>query len=256
MLANLLIGLREGLEAALVVGILVAYLVKSGRREMVRWVWIGVSLAIAVSVAVWGGITVVAGELTPRGEEIFAGVLSLVAVAFVTWMILWMRTAARTMKAELGGRLDRALVAGPVAVLATAFFAVAREGVETVLFLWSSMRASGQGIGPVAGAVLGLGSAVVLGYLIYRGALRVNLGTFFTWTGLALIVLAAWVLGYGVEELGEAGLIPELEALVPVLWVGYIGVMTYLFFRRGAAKAPTVHRTPAPAETRVETPAA
>jgi high-affinity iron transporter len=246
MLANLLIGLREGLEAALVVGILVAYLVKSGRREMVRWVWIGVSLAIAVSVGVWGGITVVAGELSERGEEIFAGVLSLVAVAFVTWMILWMRTAARHMKVELGGKLDRALVAGPAAVLATAFFAVAREGVETVLFLWSSMRAAGQGVGPVAGAVLGLGSAVVLGYLIYRGALRVNLGTFFTWTGVALIVLAAWVLGYGVEELGEAGVIPELEWLVPVLWVGYIGVMATLFFRRGSAEAPTLHRTSAP----------
>jgi len=246
MLANLLIGLREGLEAALVVGILVAYLVKSGRQEMVRWVWTGVGLAIALSVAVWGGITVTAGELSDRGEEIFAGVLSLVAVAFVTWMILWMRTAARTMRAQLGGKLDKALVAGPAAVLATAFFAVAREGVETVLFLWSSMRATGEGIGPVAGAVLGLGSAVVLGYLIYRGALRVNLGTFFTWTGLALIVLAAWVLGYGVGELGEAGVIPELEWLVPVLWVGYIGVMVALFFRRGSATTPTLHRKRVP----------
>jgi len=246
MLANLLIGLREGLEAALVVGILVAYLVKSGRQEMVRWVWTGVGLAIALSVAVWGGITVTAGELSDRGEEIFAGVLSLVAVAFVTWMILWMRTAARTMRAQLGGKLDKALVAGPAAVLATAFFAVAREGVETVLFLWSSMRATGEGIGPVAGAVLGLGSAVVLGYLIYRGALRVNLGTFFTWTGLALIVLAAWVLGYGVGELGEAGVIPELEWLVPVLWVGYIGVMVALFFRRGSATKPTLHRKRVP----------
>lgn len=237
MFANLLIGLREGLEAALVVGILVAYLVKSGRRDMRRWVWTGVGLAVAASLAVWGLITATAGELTARGEQIFAGILSIVAVGFVTWMILWMRTAARRMRAELGGKLDAALVAGPFAVLATSFVAVAREGVETALFLWSSMRATGGGVLPTLGALTGLSVAVLLGYLIYRGALRINLATFFTWTGLALIVVAAWVLGYGVHELAEAGVIGELEWLTPVLWLAYGGVMGWLFFRRGRSVA-------------------
>ncbi len=245
MVANLLIGLREGLEAALIVGILVAYLVKSGHRGMLRWVWSGVGLAIVVSLAVWALVSAVAGGLSERGEEIFAGVLSLVAVGFVTWMILWMRTAARSMRAELGGRMGAAVVAGPFAVLATAFLAVAREGVETVLFLWSSMRANGGGMLPALGAVLGLSAAVLLGYLIYRGALRINLGTFFAWTGVALIGIAAWVLGYGVHELAEAGVIPELEWLTPVLWVVYCGLMLWAFFRRaGSGTRPTL-REPA-----------
>jgi high-affinity iron transporter len=141
MLANLLIGLREGLEAALVIGILVAYLVKSDRRDMLRWVWSGVGAAIAVSVGIWALITFTANGMDDEGQEIFAGALSLGAVALVTWMILWMRTAARTLRADLGGKLDKALIAGPAAVLATSFLAVAREGVETALFLWSSMRA-------------------------------------------------------------------------------------------------------------------
>lgn len=246
MLANLLIGLREGLEAALVIGILVAYLVKSDRRDMLRWVWSGVGAAIAVSVGIWALITFTANGMDDEGQEIFAGALSLGAVALVTWMILWMRTAARTLRADLGGKLDKALIAGPAAVLATSFLAVAREGVETALFLWSSMRASGNTVPGALGAVLGLGAAVGLGFLIYRGALRVNLATFFTWTGVALIAVAAWVLAYGVEELADAGAIPEVEWLIPVLAVGYAAVMAYLFFRRGSARPPTLARAAAP----------
>lgn len=248
MLANLMIGLREGLEAALIVGILVAYLVRTGRRDMLTWVWAGVGLAVVASVATWALVTAVAGELSERNEEIFAGVLSLVAVAFVTWMILWMRTAARAMRSELGGRMETALVAGPAAVLATAFLAVAREGIETVLFLWSSMRASGGGLLPTLGAVIGLGISVLLGYLIYRGALRINFGVFFGWTGVALIAVAAWVLNYGLHELAEAGLLggEEMEWLGPVAMVVYAAVMVFLFFRRGrdSGARPTLVRVP------------
>jgi len=262
MLANLLIGLREGLEASLVVGILVAYLVRSGRRDMLRWVGFGVGLAIAVSLALWALITFTARDLGEHGEEVFAGSLSIVAVGFVTWMVLWMRTAAHSLRSELDDRLAKALVVGPVAVAATAFLAVAREGVETVLFLWSAIRSTGQGLQPATGALIGLVASVLVGYLIYRGALRINLGAFFRWTGGALIVIAAGVLGYGVHELQEAEVLPgehaiafDVSATIPpdsvvgtllrgtvnflpetswlhaVIWVGYVTVMGYLFLR-------------------------
>lgn len=262
MFANLLIGLREGLEASLVVGILVAYLVKSGRRDMLRWVGVGVGLAVVVSVGIWALITFTARDLGEHGEEVFAGLLSIGAVGFVTWMVLWMRKAARSLRAELDGRLAKALVVGPLAVAATAFLAVGREGVETAVFLWAAIRATGEGWQPFTGAALGIAIAVVLGYLIYRGALRINLASFFTWTGAALIVIAAGVLGYGVHELQEAEVLPgehaiafDVSAQIPpdsvlgtllrgtvnfrpetswlhaVVWVGYIVVMGYLFFR-------------------------
>ena len=133
-----------------------------------------------------------------------------------------------------------------VAATVAAFLAVAREGVETALFLWSSMRAGGNTVPGALGAVLGLGLAVGLGFLIYRGALRINLATFFTWTGVALIAVAAWVLAYGVEELAEAGVIPEVEWLIPVLALGYAAVMAYLFFRRGSARPPVLARVGSP----------
>lgn len=245
MFANFVIGLREGLEAALIIGILVAYLVRSDRHDLLRWVWLGVGLAVGLSVGIWGVVTATASELSERGEEIFAGVLSIVAVCFVTWMILWMRSAARNMRADLGGKLEAAMVAGPMAVALTSFLAVAREGVETVLFLWSSMRATGGGALPTLGAAVGLAAAIVLGYLIYRGALSLNLATFFTWTGLALIAIAAWVLSYGVHELAEAGVIPELEWLTPVVIVAYAGLMSWLFFRGPDDHRPTPRGHPA-----------
>jgi high-affinity iron transporter len=254
MFANLLIGLREGLEAALVVGILVAYLVLSDRRDQLRALWVGVALALAASVAIWAVITFTARDLSHTGQEVFAGVLSVVAVGFVTWMILWMRRAARTMRRELDGRLDKALVAGSGAVMATAFFAVAREGVETSLFLWSAMRASGDGAGPAAGAFTGLAVAVLLGYLIYRGSLRINLGTFFTWTGAGLILVAGWVLYYGLHEILESGVLPEVEGLAVIAGVGYVAAMVYLFFRGGSRPPAGGARGPGGDRARVEAP--
>src|SRR5437764_7550689 len=167
MFANLLIGLREGLEASLVVGILVAYLVKAGHRSRLRPVWVGVALAVAMSLGVGAALTFTSHSLTFEAQEGFGGVMSIIAVGFVTWMVFWMRTQARHLKAELHGKVDTALRHGAFALALMAFLAVGREGLETSLFLWPTLQSSGSGVGPGAGAVLGLVVAVVLGYLVY-----------------------------------------------------------------------------------------
>lgn len=215
MVGNYLIGLREGLEAALVVSILIAYLVKIGRRDRLAVVWAGVAIAVGVSVAFGALLSYASTSLlsTFESRETFGGVLSLIAVAFVTWMVFWMRRTARHMRAELSGRLDAALALGTVAVVLTAFFAVAREGLETALFFWSAVQAAGSTAAPVSGFTLGLATAVVLAWLLYRRSVTLNLATFFTWTGAGLIVVAAGVLGYAVHDLQEGGLIPGLNTM-------------------------------------------
>lgn len=207
MFSNFLIGLREGLEAALVVGILVAYLVKLERREGLRPLWIGVGLAVAVSLGFGAMLTFTSRSMSFEAQEAFGGFMSIGAVALVTWMVFWMRRAARHMKADLHGRLDQALMLGPLAVALTATVAVGREGLETALFLWANVQASGSTLQPVVGATLGLVTAVVLGYLVYRRAVSIDLARFFTWTGAALVVVAAGVLAYGFHDLQEAGII-------------------------------------------------
>lgn len=207
MLANFLIGLREGLEASLIVGILVAYLVRTGRSEQLRAVWAGVAAAVVLSVGFVLVLDATSNSLSDRAAEIFAGITSLIAVVLVTWMVFWMRRAARGMASELQGKVDVAMTVGPVALGATAFVAVAREGLETALFLWTNAKSSGDSATPFVGAVLGLAVAVVLGWLLYRKAVTINLSTFFAWTGAALIVLAAGVLAYGIHELQEAGVL-------------------------------------------------
>ncbi|MET9484682.1 iron uptake transporter permease EfeU [Streptomyces sp. NPDC006638] len=205
MFGNYLIGLREGLEASLVVCILVAYLVKTGRRDALRPIWIGISVAIVLALAFGFGLEYGSQELTFEAQETLGGSLSIVAVCLVTWMVFWMRRTARHLKADLGAKLDAALAMGTGALVATAFLAVGREGLETALFVWASVRASQDGTyEPLAGVLLGLATAVVLGWLFYRGALRINLAKFFTWTGGMLVVVAAGVLAYGVHDLQEA----------------------------------------------------
>ncbi|MEU3749980.1 MULTISPECIES: iron uptake transporter permease EfeU [Streptomyces] len=209
MFGNYLIGLREGLEASLVVCILVAYLVKTGRRDALKPVWIGIGVAVAVSLAFGAGLEFGSQELTFEAQELLGGSLSIVAVVLVTWMVFWMRRTARHLRAGLHGKLDAALQMGTGALVATAFLAVGREGLETALFVWASVRAasesgSGGSYEPLTGVVLGLLTAVLLGRLFYRGALRINLAKFFTWTGGMLVVVAAGVLAYGVHDLQEA----------------------------------------------------
>jgi high-affinity iron transporter len=215
MLANYLIGLREGLEATLVVVILVAYLVKTERRELLGRVWAGVAIAVAVSLAFGALLTFGPRGLTFEAQEAIGGTLSIVAVGFVTWMVMWLARSARTLSGELKGRVDAA-AAGGASLVVVAMLAVGREGLETALFLWAATQAAagtGSATGPLVGATLGLGTAVVLGYLFYKGALKINLGKFFTWTGAILILVAAGVLGYGIHDLQEARILPGLDNL-------------------------------------------
>ncbi|MFC7309782.1 iron uptake transporter permease EfeU [Streptomyces monticola] len=210
MFANYLIGLREGLEASLVVCILVAYLVRTDNRAALRPIWLGVGVAVGISLAFGAGLQFGTQQLTFEAQELIGGSLSIVAVGLVTWMVFWMRRTARHLKAELQGRLDAALTMGTGALVATAFLAVGREGIETSLFVWRSVDAADDGWRPLAGAVLGLLTAVVMGWLFYRGALKINLAKFFTWTGGMLVVVAAGVLAYGFHDLQEARFVPGL----------------------------------------------
>lgn len=205
MLANYLIGLREGLEAALVVSILVAYLVRTGRRGALRSIWLGVAGAAAISLAAGALLTFTSRSLSFRAQETFGGLMSVAAVGFVTWMIFWMRRTAHHLKGELHERLDTALAMGAGALALTAFVAVGREGLETALFIWTAVQSTGSTVTPVVGAVLGLASAFALGYLVYRRSVRINLAKFFRYTGAGLVVVAAGVLAYGAHDLQEAG---------------------------------------------------
>ncbi|MCF3134220.1 iron uptake transporter permease EfeU [Streptomyces olivochromogenes] len=214
MFSNYLIGLREGLEASLVVCILIAYLVKTGRKDALKPIWAGIGVAVAIAMGFGCALEFGSQELTFEAQEALGGSLSIVAVGLVTWMVFWMRRTARHLKSELHGRLDAALAMGTGALVATAFLAVGREGLETALFVWASVHAASDGTPrPLIGVALGLATAVFLGWLFYRGALRINLAKFFTWTGGMLVVVAAGVLAYGVHDLQEADWIPGLRDL-------------------------------------------
>jgi high-affinity iron transporter len=214
MLANYLIGLREGLEAALVVGILVAYLIRSDHRAALKPLWIGVAAAVVISLVAGALLTFTSREMTTQAQESFGGFMSIAAVAFVTWMIFWMRRTARSLKGELQGRVGTALAIGGGALALTAFIAVGREGLETALFIWTAVQATGSSYTPVVGAALGLLTATALGYLVYRGSVHLDLGKFFRYTGAGLVVVAAGVLAYGMHDLQEAGVIGGLNRVV------------------------------------------
>lgn len=241
MLSNYLVGLREGLEASLVVVILIAYLVKSQRKHLLPQIWAGVALAVAVSLGFGALLTFGPRGLTFEAQEAIGGTLSIVAVGFVTWMIFWMAKSARTLSGDLKGKVDRAAQASKASLVGVAILAVGREGLETALFLWaatqSAAAASGSTTTPLIGALLGLLTAVVLGVLFYRGAVKINLSKFFTWTGGLLIFVAAGVLAYGVHDLQEARFLPGLHSLAfdvsdtiqPDSWLGAILKGTFNF---------------------------
>ena len=203
-----MIGLREGLEAALVVSILITYLVRTNRQKNIKFVWLGVFAAIAVSFALGALLTFTTVSLTPHAEEIFAGSMSVLAVALVTWMIVWMRNAGKKMNAELEGKLENAIVGGALAIAIMAFASVAREGIETTFFFFTAVQAAGSTVGPIVGFSLGILISAALGFLLYRRAIKINMRRFFTVTSYFLILVAAGVLSYGVSDLAEAGIIP------------------------------------------------
>jgi high-affinity iron transporter len=272
--AAFLITLREGIEAALLISIILAYLNAIGRRDRHGTVWAGVGGAVGLSLIVGGVIFAIAGGLSHTASEVFEGLASYLAVGVLTWMIFWMRRNAIRIKGELQERVDVALASGSTFALgALAFLVVGREGLETALFLFSAFKASAEtpaGL-TILGALLGLALAVGLGILVYRGGIRLNLRTFFRITGALILVVAASLLVYGTHELLEVGafgffegtwLLEEAGAVaVPMnlilrvvvglggeatwlelsLWLGYLVVTGWLFFRphRVAVAQPT-----------------
>ena len=206
MLPTFIIGLREGLEAALIVGIVAAFLVRQGRRDALRQVWAGVLLAVGICLAVGIGLDVVEQSLPQAGQEGLETVIGVVAVALVTAMILWMRKHSRTLKSGLEEAATVALARGSTrALVGMAFLAVFREGFETSVFLLATFQASVDRTSSVVGALLGIGAALVLGYGIYRGGTRINLKRFFTVTSVVLVVVAAGLLMTAAHTAHEAG---------------------------------------------------
>ncbi len=208
MLANFLIGLREGLEAALVVGILVAYMKKIGQAERTRVIWSGVFTAIAASIAFGSFFTISSFQLEGSAEPFVSGTLSVVAGGLITWMVLWLAKKARFMKQELEGAMDRAIATGTGSLFALAFFSVGREGLETAIFIWNGALAASGATTVVAGTFLGLGVSIIIGYLLYLGALKVNLAKFFRYSGMGLVVVAGGMFSYAVHEFQEINLLP------------------------------------------------
>lgn len=271
LFGSALIGVREGLEAAIVVTILVAFLVKSDRRDACKWVWLGVGAAIVMTVGVFLAIQFGQNTISGLGAEAIAGVSSIIAVAIVTTMVLWMRKAAANMSGELRSSMSQAMETGGVAVVSLAFLAVGREGVETALFMVGYAEA--KTLWPLTGLIIGVLIAVTIAYAMYQGALRINLAKFFRYTGAFLIVVAAGILSYGIGALQTVGWLPGLSShpfdisswfdwsswygqviqgvfnvtptptwLQFLAWVLYIVVILTVFLRPTAAPAKTPNK--------------
>jgi high-affinity iron transporter len=273
---NLLIGLREGLEAGLVVTILLAAIKKipraDGKPASTRPIWLGVLGAVMLAGSFAAVLTYSTNVLSSTGQEAVGGLLSVFAVGLVTWMIFWMRRTARTLSAQIREEVARAAAIGAGALTVTAFLSVGREGLETTLFLWTAAKASGQTVAPLVGAGIGIAAAILLCWGLYNRAVKLNIGVFFSRTAIFLIVIAAGVLAYGLGDLQDASLLPghawvafdlsghidtgswwvsiisgvtDLSPTMTVLqvtaWVVYLAVVLWNFLR---APAPS----PAPAK--------
>ncbi len=238
MLATFVIGLREGIEAALIIGIIAAFLRRSGRTGALRMVGAGVAAAVAICLAVAVGLQVLSASLQPGQQEALEVIVGFGAILMVTYMIVWMRRNARAMKGHLEGATASALAEGTAWALVTmAFLAVLREGFETAVFLLAAFNASGSPVAAGGGATLGILVAVVIGYGIYRGGVRLNLGRFFRITGFVLVLVAAglvassihaahevgWVT-FGQDVVGNLGVLAEPDTLQAALLTGVLGI--------------------------------
>jgi len=271
IVSGLLIGLREGVEAALIVAIILAYLARTGNTRYFGRIWLGVVAAIFLSIGVGFGLFATIGGLEAPYEQVFEALMLLVATGAVTWMLFWMRRQAASVRGELHAAVDRALTSGGAwALTVLAFTAVIREGVETALFLAGTATSADQGAASVAlGALVGLALAAVIGYGFYRGARVIDLRIFFKWTGIALIFIAAGLLSRAVHELVEIGAIGigsgaafDISAVLPheagvgqflraifgytsqpewvtfIVWLAYMVTVLYLYLRPMAPAAP------------------
>jgi high-affinity iron transporter len=274
LLGSGLIGLREGLEAGIVVMVLVAFLVKMQRRDALKWVWAGVAAAVAMTVVLFVVIQYGAYNITGLAAEAVAGVASVVAVGIVTTMVLWMRKAAATISGELRAGMSRALETGALAVLTLSFLAVGREGAETALFMVGYAEADTAW--PLVGLLAGVLVAVGIAWGMYAGAIRINLAKFFTYTGVFLIVVAAGILSYGIGALQTVGWLPATARAFDIStwfnwsawygeivqgvfnitptptvlqllgWVTYLAVVLIVFLKPITATAAPRSATPAP----------
>lgn len=243
MAAAFFVTLREGLEAALIVGIIVAYLIKIERRDAVRAVALGVGAALLIAIVVGSAVALLVGRLPLAVQAMFEGVTAVLAVFVLTWMLFWMRRQGRAMKGELEAGVDAALDRGStMALVGLAFVAVLREGLETVLFLLAILGSSGDVAGALLWAMAGLVVAVGIGWAIFALGVRIDLRRFFTITGVILIFVAAGLCAYAVHEFTEAGLLPvtpvafDLSGILPA--TGPVGsVLAGLF---GYRSAPTI----------------
>lgn len=216
MLPAFLIMLREGIEAALIVGIIAGYLARTGREDWLPTVWIGVLLAVAVSLFVGAAVLAVGAQFPQKTQELFEAVVGTAAVVILISMVFWMRKAARSIKATMEHDIDAALAdrRGPTwALIGMSFFAVAREGLESVFFLLAIFQQSPGPAAPV-GALLGIAAAVLLGYGIFKGGLRLDLRRFFLWTGIFIIFVAAGLAAGVLRNLHEAGIWNHLQTPV------------------------------------------
>jgi len=221
MIPTFVITLREGVEASLIVGIIAAFLVKEGRRDALRQMWLGVAVAVALCIGVAVVLEVVGSELPQRQQEGLETVVGLIAVMAVTYMIVWMRRNARGIKATLEGEAASALAAGSaMALVGMAFLAVLREGLETAVFLLAAFQGSTDSTAAGSGAVLGLLAAVAIGLGLYRGGVRINLTRFFRVTGLVLVFVAAGLMATAAHTAHEAGWVNGLQGqAVDLSWL-------------------------------------
>jgi high-affinity iron transporter len=286
---GLLTGLREGVEAALIVSIILAYLARTGNSRRFGRIWVGTLAALALSLAVGIALFVTIGGLTTPAEQIFEASAMLLAAAVVTWMLFWMRRTAANIRGELQAGIDRALTDGSLwGLSALAFTAVVREGVETALFLLGQVTAASQAhagaVSTMAGAVIGLSAAALIGYGFYRGARVINLRTFFTWTGIGLVFIAAGLVANALHELIEVNVIQvgtgiafDISGILPheplggnvlgqllhavfgysaspewtmvVVWVGYLVSVLWLYTRPAPPASPVQAPEQRPAST-------